>query len=91
MAAAATLGFCGVTGEIVSDTTLPDYHILEVEVTGPDGFSVKTLHQNPAILGAVTGNATYNSFWSSLLGMCKYDAVDEYTDKSRKQKTVYTK
>ncbi|XP_051572669.1 aspartate dehydrogenase domain-containing protein-like [Myxocyprinus asiaticus] len=68
--AAATLGFCGVTGEIVSDTALADYHIVEVEVTRPDGFSVKTLRQNPAKLGVVRGNVTYNSFWSSLL-VCK--------------------
>ncbi|XP_077068546.1 aspartate dehydrogenase domain-containing protein isoform X1 [Siphateles boraxobius] len=68
--AASKLGFHGVTGEIVSDTALADYHIVEVEVIGPDGFSVKTVRQNPAKLGAVTGNATYNSFWSSLL-VCK--------------------
>ncbi|XP_005163866.1 aspartate dehydrogenase domain-containing protein isoform X1 [Danio rerio] len=68
--AASKLGFHGVTGEIVSDTALADYHIVEVDVTGPDGFSVKTVRQNPAKLGAVTGNATYNSFWSSLL-VCK--------------------
>ncbi|KAK2916182.1 hypothetical protein Q8A67_000556 [Cirrhinus molitorella] len=68
--AASKLGFKGVTGEIVSDTALSDYHIVEVEVTGPDGFTVKTVRQNPAKLGAVTGNATYNSFWSSLL-VCK--------------------
>lgn len=65
--AASNLGFRGVTGEIVSDTALADYHIVEVEATGPDGFSVKTVRKNPAKLGAVTGNATYNSFWSSLL------------------------
>ncbi|XP_030649338.1 aspartate dehydrogenase domain-containing protein [Chanos chanos] len=65
--AASTLGFKGVTGEIVSDTALADYHLVEVEVTGADGFSVKTVRKNPAKLGAVTGNATYNSFWSSLL------------------------
>lgn len=47
---------------------LTDYHVVEVEVTGVDGFSVKTVRKNPAKLGAVTGNATYNSFWSSLLG-----------------------
>ncbi|XP_017542308.1 putative L-aspartate dehydrogenase [Pygocentrus nattereri] len=68
--AASTLGFHGVTGEIVSDTALADYHLVEVEVTGPDGFSVKTVRRNPAKLGAVTGSATYNSFWSSLL-VCK--------------------
>lgn len=68
--AASTLGFHGVTGEIVSDTALADYHLVEVEVTGPDGFSVTTVRRNPAKIGAVTGSATYNSFWSSLL-VCK--------------------
>ncbi|XP_053471168.1 aspartate dehydrogenase domain-containing protein isoform X1 [Ictalurus furcatus] len=68
--AASTLGFSGVTGEIVSDTALADYHLVEVEVTGSDGFSVKTVRRNPAKLGAVTGSATYSSLWSSLL-VCK--------------------
>ncbi|KAM9392054.1 aspartate dehydrogenase domain-containing protein [Pholidichthys leucotaenia] len=68
--AAGTLGFTGVQGEIVSDTTLSDFHVVEVEVTGPDGFSVHTVRRNPAKLGAVTGSATYNSFWNSLLS-CK--------------------
>uniref|UniRef100_A0A671S9W6 Aspartate dehydrogenase domain-containing protein n=1 Tax=Sinocyclocheilus anshuiensis TaxID=1608454 RepID=A0A671S9W6_9TELE len=65
--AASKLGF----PEKSSQTLLSDYHIVEAEVTGPDGFTVKTVQQNPAKLGAVTGNATYNSFWSSLLGMCQ--------------------
>lgn len=47
---------------------LRDYHVVEVEVTGPNGFSVHTVRRNPAKLGAVTGSATYNSFWNSLLG-----------------------
>lgn len=47
---------------------LSDYHVVEVEVTGPDGFSVHTVRRNPARLGAVTGSATYSSFWNSLLG-----------------------
>ncbi|KAM8824700.1 aspartate dehydrogenase domain-containing protein isoform 1-T1 [Synchiropus picturatus] len=68
--AAGSLGFSGVRGEIVSDTALRDYHVVEVEVTGPDGFSVKTVRRNPARLGAVTGSATYSSFWNSLL-VCK--------------------
>uniref|UniRef100_G3PHN4 Aspartate dehydrogenase domain-containing protein n=1 Tax=Gasterosteus aculeatus aculeatus TaxID=481459 RepID=G3PHN4_GASAC len=68
--AAGTLGFAGVQGEIVSDTALRDYHVVEVEVTGPNGFSVHTVRRNPAKLGAVTGSATYNSFWNSLL-VCK--------------------
>lgn len=37
-------------------------------MTGPGGFSVNTVRRNPASLGAVTGRATYTSFWSSLLG-----------------------
>ncbi|XP_029364917.1 aspartate dehydrogenase domain-containing protein [Echeneis naucrates] len=68
--AAGTLGFTGVQGEIVSDTALRDYHVVEVEATGPNGFSVHTVRRNPAQLGAVTGSATYNSFWNSLL-VCK--------------------
>lgn len=38
-------------------------------MTGSDGFSVKTVRRNPAKLGAVTGSATFTSFWSSLLSM----------------------
>lgn len=47
---------------------LDDYHVVEVEVTGCDGFSVNTVRRNPAALGAVTGSATYASFWSSVQG-----------------------
>ncbi|XP_077590371.1 aspartate dehydrogenase domain-containing protein [Stigmatopora nigra] len=68
--AAGKLGFNGVQGEIVSDTALSDYHLVEVEVMGLNGFSVHTVRKNPAQLGAVTGSATYNSFWNSLL-VCK--------------------
>lgn len=45
--------------------------MVEVEVTGPGGFSVKAVRKNPASLGAVTGRATYTSFWNSLLGELK--------------------
>jgi predicted dinucleotide-utilizing enzyme len=61
-----TLGFDGVVGVLVADPSL-DAHIVEIDVTGPDGFSVKTHRHNPAAVGAVTGNATYESFLSSML------------------------
>ena len=51
--------------------SLLDWHIVEVEVTGPSkngkDFSVETVRRNPADPGAVTGSATYASFYSSLL------------------------
>lgn len=45
---------------------------MEVEVTGPTknggrDFTVETVRKNPADPGAVTGSATYASFYSSLL------------------------
>ena len=49
-----------------------DCHIVEIEVFGPgegeNRFHVKTVRKNPAKSGVVTGNATYSSFLSSLLG-----------------------
>lgn len=42
--------------------------MVEVEATGPGGFSVCTKRKNPAAHGAVTGAATFAAFWSSLLG-----------------------
>lgn len=45
---------------------------MEVDVCGPgeeqNQFTVKTVRHNPAKSGAVTGNATYASFLSSMLG-----------------------
>lgn len=50
-----------------------DCHIVEIEVFGPgegeNRFHVKTVRTNPAKSGVVTGNATYSSFLSSMLGM----------------------
>ncbi|XP_077170021.1 aspartate dehydrogenase domain-containing protein [Paroedura picta] len=65
--AAPSLGFDGVQGHLVADPDLPDYHVVEVEATGPGGFSVHTRRKNPAACGAVTGTATFAAFWSSLL------------------------
>lgn len=48
-------------------------HIVEVEVIGPgqegNSFFVKTVRNNPASSGAVTGKQTYGSFLSSMFGM----------------------
>lgn len=69
--AAHNLGFDKAQGCIVADPSL-EAHIVEVDVFGPgevqNQFTVKTVRHNPAAVGAVTGNATYASFLSSLLG-----------------------
>uniref|UniRef100_G1KLT7 Aspartate dehydrogenase domain-containing protein n=1 Tax=Anolis carolinensis TaxID=28377 RepID=G1KLT7_ANOCA len=65
--AASSLGFDGVKGCLIADPNLPDCHVVEVEATGPGGFSVNTRRKNPAASGAVTGAATFAAFWSSLL------------------------
>lgn len=75
MAAAAiaghNLGFNGVRGKLVSDPKLTDWHIVEVRAEGPmvhgNKFVVETIRRNPAAVGAVTGSATYASFFSSIL------------------------
>ena len=41
--------------------------MIEVDVGGPNGFRVLTERSNPAARGAVTGQATYGAFLSSLL------------------------
>ncbi|NXN96346.1 ASPD dehydrogenase, partial [Rhinopomastus cyanomelas] len=75
MAAAAVaapgLGFDRVQGCLVADPSVPDWHIVEVEVTavGEQGqaLTVTSSRRNPAQPGAVTGRATRGAFWSSLL------------------------
>ncbi|XP_048378931.1 aspartate dehydrogenase domain-containing protein isoform X2 [Stegostoma tigrinum] len=77
MAAAAmaghTLGFDRVQGSLVADPGLLNFHMVDIEVTGPVSkssgceFTVKTSRRNPAPPGEVTGMATYTSFWSSVL------------------------
>lgn len=63
--AAHTLGFDGVVGCLVADPNL-DAHIVEIDVKGQGGFHIHTTRHNPAAPGAVTGNATYDSFVSSM-------------------------
>ncbi|KAG8546164.1 hypothetical protein GDO81_019660 [Engystomops pustulosus] len=71
--AAHTLGFDKVIGVLVADPSLPDWHLVDIEVTGSahektaQVFSVRTRRSNPAAPGAVTGAATFGSFWSSIL------------------------
>uniref|UniRef100_A0A2P2I3S7 Aspartate dehydrogenase domain-containing protein n=2 Tax=Hirondellea gigas TaxID=1518452 RepID=A0A2P2I3S7_9CRUS len=65
--AAHNLGFDGVNGCLISDPALTDRHIVLVEAEGKGGFRVCTERVNPAAVGAVTGNATYNSFLSSVV------------------------
>ncbi|XP_057374987.1 aspartate dehydrogenase domain-containing protein-like [Daphnia carinata] len=74
--AASNLGFDMVYGRIIADPSLLDWHVIEVEVTGPsqaDGrtFTTKTIRKNPADPGAVTGTATFGSFFSSLLNAAR--------------------
>ncbi|XP_040267972.1 putative L-aspartate dehydrogenase isoform X1 [Bufo bufo] len=74
--AAHNLGFDKVIGVLVADPSIPDWHLVDIEVTGETNgttgqvFSVTTRRRNPAAPGAVTGTATFGSFWSSIL-VCK--------------------
>jgi aspartate dehydrogenase len=66
------LGFDSVRGVLVAEPL--DAHVVVVDARGPprdDGlqFSVSTRRVNPAVVGAVTGSATYASFVSSLLAV----------------------
>ena len=72
---ASNLGFDGVEGCLIADSSLSDRHVIEIEVTGPRtnipnheplDFYVKTVRNNPAPLGLVTGIGTLMSFFSSL-------------------------
>ncbi|XP_052630797.1 LOW QUALITY PROTEIN: aspartate dehydrogenase domain-containing protein [Harpia harpyja] len=69
--AAPRLGFDGVRACLVADPSVPEWHIVEVEVTsvGDEGraLRVTSTRRNPAVPGAVTGKATRDAFWSSLL------------------------
>ena len=69
--AAHTLGMDGTVGRLVVDPAL-DAHIIEIEVEGAGKpgappFRCVTRRYNPAAAGAVTGDATYASFLSSML------------------------
>jgi aspartate dehydrogenase len=61
------LGFGKVQAKLIADKSL-EAHVIDIDVQGANnsGFRVKTERYNPAKVGAVTGNATYVSFLSSL-------------------------
>lgn len=76
---AQNLGFDKVQACLVADPNLTDKHLIEIEVTGPFdekanlSFKSTTVRSNPALVGHVTGNQTYASFFNSLL-----ETVDGY-------------
>ncbi|KAK0415205.1 hypothetical protein QR680_011829 [Steinernema hermaphroditum] len=64
--AAHTLGFDLVRAKLIADPQLVNWHIVEVEVVGENGFRTTTRRENPAAAGAVTGSVTYFSFLASV-------------------------
>jgi hypothetical protein len=58
--------------KVLADPAIKDWHIVEYEIKGDNGFYVKLRRENPAKQGAVTGSVTYFSFLSSVIG--KFDA-----------------
>jgi aspartate dehydrogenase len=62
-----TLGFDKTNARLFAAAPDLGAHVVIVNVDGPNGFKVDTTRFNPAKKGAVTGNATYNSFLSSML------------------------
>eukprot|EP00602_Paraphysomonas_sp_CaronLab_P011209 CAMPEP_0185041660 /NCGR_PEP_ID=MMETSP1103-20130426/41270_1 /TAXON_ID=36769 /ORGANISM="Paraphysomonas bandaiensis, Strain Caron Lab Isolate" /LENGTH=140 /DNA_ID=CAMNT_0027581503 /DNA_START=65 /DNA_END=487 /DNA_ORIENTATION=- len=64
--AAPDLGFDRTQCRLVANKELTG-HVICVQIEGPGGFTIESTRFNPAFAGAVTGNATYASFLSSLL------------------------
>jgi predicted dinucleotide-utilizing enzyme len=69
--AAHNLGFDGTMAKLIADPSIRDWHIVEYELKGENGFYVKLRRENPAQQGAVTGSVTYFSFLSSVIGELK--------------------
>jgi len=63
--AGSALGFDSTKAKLVADKRL-EAHIVGIEVKDANGFVVKTERYNPCKENAVTGNATYGSFLSSI-------------------------
>ncbi|MBU52138.1 MAG: hypothetical protein CL920_25885 [Deltaproteobacteria bacterium] len=70
LALSSGLGFDKVKARLIAEPDL-EYHITEVNLWGPKSedsgrFCLEMKRINPAAKGAVTGNATYRSFWNSV-------------------------
>jgi len=76
-AALAGIGFDKTQCKLISDARL-ESHDITIEIEGPTNqttgkpFRCSTVRINPAVVGAVTGQATYISFFSSLLVATDY-------------------
>lgn len=74
LASGPNVGFAKCRGTLVIERE-SNVHVIEIEIvsTPPPGFTeplvVKSSRVNPCAVGAVTGMATYVSFFSSLLGV----------------------
>uniref|UniRef100_A0A914CIT3 Aspartate dehydrogenase domain-containing protein n=2 Tax=Acrobeloides nanus TaxID=290746 RepID=A0A914CIT3_9BILA len=64
--AAHNLGFDNTRAKLIADPAMTNWHIVEIEVVGENGFRTITRRENPAAPGAVTGNTTYFSFLASI-------------------------
>lgn len=69
------LGMEKTIGRLVCDPGL-DAHVIDVVVQGPGTFKVDSNRYNPAAPGAVTGNATYMSFVSSMIAASRFSKGD---------------
>ncbi|KAI6233670.1 Aspartate dehydrogenase domain-containing protein [Aphelenchoides fujianensis] len=65
--AAHNLGFDHTFAKLIADPTLKEWHIVEYELKGENGFCIKLRRENPAKQGAVTGDSTYFAFLSSVI------------------------
>ncbi|KAI1712985.1 putative L-aspartate dehydrogenase [Ditylenchus destructor] len=64
--AAHTLGFDNTRAKLIADPALLNWHIVEYELTGENGFRTTVRRENPAKPGVVTGDTTYFSFLASI-------------------------
>ncbi|KAG4075100.1 hypothetical protein HA402_013495 [Bradysia odoriphaga] len=75
MACAAVAGYClgfdKVIGRLVSDPSLTAFHVIEVNVYGPEingnRFHVLSRRMSPARVGSVTSSATQDTFFNSVI------------------------